>query len=78
MHTPDVTVDSVGNLYVTDSPVPEDELETVIRVAIADGADKNAVLYCDEVVHLAQVVRIIDALSGGGVENVAVKTRNAD
>ena len=78
VHTLGVTVDSAGNIYVNDNPIPENELAAKIREEIAGGADKNAVLYCDEVVHLAQVVRIIDALSGGGVENVAVKTRNAD
>ncbi|MGP1458381.1 MAG: ExbD/TolR family protein [Treponema sp.] len=78
VHTIGVTVDSDENLYVNDTPVPENELENKIREAIAGGADKNAMLYCDEDVHLAKVVRVIDAMNGGGVENVAVKTRSAD
>lgn len=78
VHTIGVTVDSAGSVYVNDVPVLEDELITKIREAITQGADKNAVLYCDEDVRLSKVVSIIDAMNGGGVENVAVKTRNSE
>ena len=78
VHTISVTVDSSGSVYVNDEQVPEDEVISKISAAITQGADKNAVLYCDEDVHLSKVVSTIDAMNEGGIENVAVKTRSSE
>lgn len=77
VHTLGVTVDRTGVVYVNDHAVSDSELSSEIRSALSKESNKNAVLYSDEAVPLGKIVKIMDAMNSGGVENVAVKTSTA-
>lgn len=71
-----ITVDKNSNVYVKDVLTPMEDLDKKIKNLLPELEEKNAVLYCDEMVSLKDVVAVIDLLNGAGIENVALKTKS--
>ena len=72
-----ITIDADGIMYFNNEKVSSDELKIKVRDFAAVSPEKNAILYCDGTVPLSTAVSVIDILTQGGIENVAVKTTPA-
>ena len=69
-----ITVDANGEIYFNDENVSKEQLKIRISEFVNSATEKNAILHCDGTVALSTVVSVIDILTQGGIENVALKT----
>ncbi len=70
-----VTVDKDGRISVNQKESAPDNLQAIIKSALAETGEKTVVIRGDEAIFLGKAVQIMDAARTAGAEKIAIATQ---
>jgi biopolymer transport protein ExbD len=73
-----VAVNAQGDISVNDTPVSDENLESVLREAVAQAESKVVILRGDRELFLGKAVHILDVAQQVGAESIALATSTPD